>query len=183
MTDDKFETHIQTDKKLIHFQEYLVKRRAEDYIKDIYYKGAGTARPTPAVLEEIKRADTIIICPSNPLVSIGTILAIKGVHDTITRSKAVKIGISPIVGGTTIKGPADRMMKNIGMEVSAYGVAEYYKDLIDIFVIDKIDSQYKTRIEELGLTVCVTDTIMKDMQAKKRLALETLKASEKWRKN
>jgi len=170
MTDEKVETIIVTDKGRLHFQEYLVKRKANDRVINVEFKGAERAQPAPNVLSSILNAEAVIICPSNPIVSIGTILSVKGVRNTLKKTKARVIAISPIVSGAPIKGPADKLMRGLGLEVSAYGVASLYKDFLDDFVIDVKDKAQKARIETLGLNVVVTNTIMKGVQDKIKLA-------------
>lgn len=170
MTNEKFETMIITDKGRMHFQEYLVKRGSQDRVINVEFEGIGKARPAPGVIDSIYNSEAIIICPSNPIVSIGTILSIDGVRDALRETKAKVIAVSPIVGGAPIKGPADKLMRGLGLEVSAYGVASFYKDFLDAFIIDNKDSTDKSRIETLGLQVIVTNTIMKQLQDKIGLA-------------
>jgi len=170
MTDEEFETIIVTDKGKLHFQEYLVKRAAQDRVINVEFKGAEKAHPASGVLDSILNSDAIIICPSNPIVSIGTILSTEGIRDALKETKAKVIAISPIVGGAPIKGPADKLMQALGLEVSAYGVAALYKDFLDTFVIDIIDKAQRKQIETLGQTVIVTNTIMKSFRDKVQLA-------------
>jgi len=176
MTNDKFETHIRTDKDTVHFQEYLVKRSAQDKVIDVVFEGAEKAQPAPGVIDSILNADTIIVCPSNPIVSIGTILSVKGVRDGLGKTRAKVAAISPIVGGAPIKGPADKLMQGLGLEVSAYSVAYLYRDFLDVFIFDNIDRREKKRIEELGLQAIVTNTIMKSPRDKVQLARAALKS-------
>lgn len=178
MTNDKFETHIKTGKDTIHFQEYLVKRGAQDKVIGVMFEGAEEAQPAPGVIDSILNADTIIVCPSNPIVSIGTILSVKGVRDGLRKTKAKVVAISPIVGGAPIKGPADKLMQGLGLEVSTYSVANLYRDFLDVFIIDNIDQAKKERVEELGLHAVTTNTIMKSLQDKIQLARVTLKSVE-----
>ncbi len=180
MTDDRFETWIKTDSGFMHFQEYLVRRGARDTVLDVKFVGAETAKPAPQVIETILDSRLVIVCPSNPIVSIGTILSIKGVRDALIRSKARKIAISPIVAGGPIKGPADKLMRGLGLEVSPYSVAHLYKDFLDTFVLDEADQQEKPRIEELGIKVIVTDTIMRSLEDKVRLAKTVLEETRRW---
>jgi len=178
MTNDKFETHIRIDKGTIHFQEYLVKRGAQDKVINVVFEGAEEAQPAPEVIDSILNADTIIVCPSNPIVSIGTILSVKSVRDGLRETRAKVVAISPIVGGAPIKGPADKLMQGLGLEVSAYSVAYLYRDFLDVFIIDNMDQTEKERIEELGLHAITTNTIMKSLQDKvqlARVALESVK--------
>ncbi len=170
MTDDYFATKIKTDRDTLHFQEYLVKRGSVDVVRDIIYDGAEVAKPAPGVIESIMDAEIIIICPSNPLVSIGTILAIKGVRQALKGAKAKKVAVSPIIGGTVVKGPADKMMKYLGMEVSALGVAKLYSDFLDIFVIDEVDAPLAHEVEKLGIKAVITNTLMRTREDRIRLA-------------
>lgn len=174
MTNNRVQTKIITNIGEMHFQEYLVKRKAQDPVLDVKFEGIEKAEPAPGVIESILNADGIIICPSNPIVSIGPILSIKGVKEALKKTRAKIVAISPIVGGTPIKGPADKLMRGLGIEVSAVGVARVYRDIIDVFIIDNVDKDLKSRIEELEVEVFITDTIMKTLEDKIRLAKEAL---------
>ena len=176
MTNDPVATKIGTDKGVIHFQEYLVKRKAKDRVRKVILDGINKAKPTREVLESILRADGIIICPSNPIVSIGPILAIKGVREALQKTKARILAISPIVAGKPIKGPAAKIMSGLGIKVSATQVARIYQDFLDSFIIDQQDNGLKKEIASLGCRVIVTDTIMKDLPAKVHLAKVACKA-------
>ena len=170
MTNDKFETRVITMRGSMHFEEYFVREKAKDEIQGIEFVGAATAKPSPGVLDTILNADTVVICPSNPIVSIGTILSVGGVRDALKRTNARVVGVSPIVDGLPIKGPADKMLRSSGVEVSAFGVAELYSDFLDEFVIDVKDSREKNRIEKLGIKVKVTNTVMKCLEDRVALA-------------
>jgi len=170
MTDERFETIVLTDKGRMHFQEYLVKRGAQDKVINVEFEGVENAHPSPAVLDSLSNSDTIVICPSNPIVSIGTILSINGVRNALRETRAKVVAVSPIVGGAPVKGPADKLMLGLGVEVSAYGVASLYKDFLDAFIIDHVDKVEKPRIEALGMRVVVTNTIMRTIQDKVQLA-------------
>jgi LPPG:FO 2-phospho-L-lactate transferase len=177
MTDQAVGTLVRTPDGVLPFQEYFVHRRAEPEVLEIIYGGMAEAQPAPGVLETIGSARSLIICPSNPLVSVGTILAIPGVRAALETAPARRVAISPIVAGGTIKGPADRMMRGLGLEVSAFGVAQIYRGLIDVMVIDRVDEGLAPRIRaELGLEVVVADTIMRDAEAKASLARVALEA-------
>ena len=176
MTDDKFETRIITEVGSVHFQEYLVERGARDEVMGVEFLGATTAKPAVGVIESIMEAELVIICPSNPVVSIGTILAIKEVRDTLRLTDAKKVAVSPIIAGAPIKGPADKLLRGLGLEVSAYSVAKLYADFIDTFVIDTADAAEKNRIEKLGIEVKVTNTIMRSLEDKIQLAKAVLEA-------
>jgi LPPG:FO 2-phospho-L-lactate transferase len=174
MTDDKFETRIVTQIGSIHFEEYLVKRGSRDEVLGVEYVGVENARPSAAVLDSINNSELVIICPSNPIVSIGTILAVNGVRDALRNTKARKVAISPIVSGVPIKGPAGRLMRGLGLEVSAYSVAKLYSDFLDTFILDKLDASEKGRIEKLGIEVKVVNTIMRNLDEKVQLARTVL---------
>ena len=174
MTDNKFETMILTDKGKMHFEEYLVKRGAEDQVLGVEFEPVDTAMPAKGVIDAIMQSNGVVICPSNPIVSIGTILSIKNIRDALRKTTATIVGVSPIVGGAAIKGPADKLMRGLGLDVSAYGVASLYRDFLDGFVIDSVDGNQKKQIEELGIRVHVTETIMKTFDDKKRLAKTVL---------
>jgi LPPG:FO 2-phospho-L-lactate transferase len=176
MTDDPFETRVVTERGTVHFQEYFVKRQAQDKVLGVECVGADVAKPANGVVEAILEADLVIVCPSNPVVSIGTILSVSGVRDALRRSEARKVAVSPIVAGAPVKGPAGQLMRGLGLEVSAYGVARLYADFLEVFVIDVTDSAEKERIEELGVEVKVTNIIMQTLQDKVNLAKFVLKA-------
>jgi len=170
MTDDMFKTRIITKAGSMHFQEYLVKRGAKDEVLGVEFVGVEDAKPAQGVIDSIMNAEGVILCPSNPIVSIGTILSVNGVREALRQTGAVKAAVTPIVAGAPIKGPADRLMKGLGLEVSAYSVANLYKDFLNVFVLDEADFDEKERIERLGLKVRVTNTIMKSFKDKIRLA-------------
>jgi LPPG:FO 2-phospho-L-lactate transferase len=170
MTNDKFETKVTTKKGSMHFEEYFVREKAKDEIQGIEFIGADAANPSPGVLDAILDAATVVVCPSNPIVSIGTILSVGGVRDALKRTNARVVGVSPIVDGLPIKGPADKMMRSSGLEVSAFGVAKFYSDFLDEFVIDIKDEKKKNRIEKLGIKVKITNTVMKCLEDKVALA-------------
>jgi len=170
MSNDKFETRITTRDGSMHFEEYFVKRQCKDEVLGVEFVGAATAKPSPEVLEAILDAEVVVVCPSNPVVSIGTILAVDGVKVALKRTKAKVVGISPIVAGLPIKGPADKILRGLGLEVSAFGVAQLYADFLDTFVIDIKDAAVKSRIENLGVKVKVTNTVMKSLDDKVSLA-------------
>jgi LPPG:FO 2-phospho-L-lactate transferase len=177
MSDQDVSTHIQTPIGLLHFQEYMVKRRCADAVLDVVFVGASESRPAPGVLDAIKDAETILIAPSNPIVSIGSVLAIPGIHDALHEASGMVVAISPIVGGVPIKGPADKLMHGLKMEVSPVGVARFYRDFLDVMVIDKQDEHLLGSIEDLGIPAVATNTIMHDNAAKKALAQKVLEVT------
>ena len=174
MTDDRFETWIRTKEGTFHFEEYLVQRNAQDSVLGIDFIGAGNAKPAPGTIDSINGSELVVLCPSNPIVSIGTILTVNGIREALEKTQARKVAISPIVAGKPIKGPADKLLKAAGCEVSAFGVAELFKGILDAFIIDAADSQDRNRIEELGVEVIVTNTIMQSMEDKVALAKTVL---------
>jgi LPPG:FO 2-phospho-L-lactate transferase len=176
MSNDKFETRIKIAEGSVHFEEYFVKRQAKDEVLGVEFAGATDAKPSPGVLEAILDAELVIVCPSNPVVSIGTILAVDGVRDALRKTSARVVAVSPIVAGAPIKGPADKLLRGLGLDVSAYGVAELYSDFLDAFVIDTKDEGEKNKIELLGLDVKVTNTIMKSLHDKVSLARTVLES-------
>lgn len=172
MSDDRVRTKVKTESGWIDFQEYMVKLGTKPKVYEVRFEGIERADPAPGVIEGIRSSELIIIAPSNPIVSIGPILALKGVRDALKDVKV--IAISPIIGGRTVKGPADRMMKDLGIEATAKGVAELYHDFLDMMVIDKEDYGLKEEIEAMGIKVLVTNTLMKGIEDKVRLATEVL---------
>jgi LPPG:FO 2-phospho-L-lactate transferase len=174
MSDQDVTTHIQTPVGLLHFQEYMVKRRCTDAVLDVVFVGASESRPAPGVLDSIKDAEAILIAPSNPIVSIGSILAIPGIHDALHEAHGMVVAISPIVGGAPIKGPADKLMHGLNMEVSPVGVARCYRDFLDVLVIDNQDEHLLGAIEDLGIPAIATNTIMRNGAAKKALAQKVI---------
>jgi len=176
VTDDPLRTKVRTDEGLLDFQDYFVRRRTEGHTREILFDGAETARPAPGVIEAIREARAVIFSPSNPLVSIGPILSVPGVRDSLKETSARVAAVSPIVGGKALKGPADRMLRDQGMQPSAVAIAQLYEDFLDLLVIDNVDAKLKPEIEALGVDVLVTDTIMDSMQKKAALARAVLDA-------
>jgi LPPG:FO 2-phospho-L-lactate transferase len=170
MCDETVQTYIKTPNTSIHFEEYYIKHKCEPEILDVSIKGIEKAKPILEVTNLIKKASKIIICPSNPIVSIGTILQIEPYRRLIKRFKKKVYAISPIVEGSTVKGPADKLLKMKGYEVTAYGVAKFYEDLIGTLIIDEKDSVLKSKIQEMGIDCYCFDTIMSDLTKKKNLA-------------
>ena len=168
---------VAADGSVTDFQEYLVRDGAPSELREVDLRAAAAAQPTPQVLDALDGAETVLICPSNPVVSIGTILAVPGVRERLqTRRRAV--GVSPIIGGRPVKGPADRLLPAIGAEVSALGVARLYRDVASGFVIDHADASLAPEIEALGLAVRVEDTLMKDAKIAANLAAAVLELAE-----
>ncbi|MGH8904061.1 MAG: 2-phospho-L-lactate transferase [Egibacteraceae bacterium] len=173
MTDDPVATRIRTvDGRELGFQEWWVGERAEPEVAEVWLSGAAEARPAPGVLDAIAEAEVVLLCPSNPVVSIGTILAVPGIREALVQ--ATVVGVSPIVGGRVVRGMADRLLRATGTAVSALGVAERYADFLDGWVIDHVDNALKSAVAGLGVHVAVTDTIMDDVEVAEALARTAL---------
>ncbi len=170
MSDQPVRTMIETAGGTLNFQEYLVKNRTEPVVRGIRFAGAEGARPAPGVLEAIRDAAAIVIAPSNPLISIGPILAVEGIRAALRARRERVVAVSPIVGGRSLKGPSDRMLAQLGHEVSALGVARLYRDFAGTFVVDRQDEAQRQAVEALGVRVAVADTVMSSDQEKIRLA-------------
>src|SRR5215207_2390920 len=174
MCDEPVATVLETPDGPLEFQEYFVRRGQRDEVSGVRLRGIEDARPTDAVLAALAGADVVIFCPSNPLVSIGPVLAVPGMRKALLASSAPKIAVSPIVGGRALKGPADRMLGSLGHEVSATGVARIYEGLVDGMVIDRVDEGERADIENLKMRVLATDAVMRDADDRARLAREVL---------
>ena len=181
MSEDPCPTLVVSGGQKVHFEEYMVRDGAPDDVEKVDLAAAEQARPAPGVLDALHRADSIVFCPSNPVVSIGPILAIPGVREAIAESAAPAVAISPIVGGAPVKGPADRLLNGVGAEVSARGVANLYRDLIGGFVLDRRDADQAADIEALGMKTKVLDTLMRDTDVAAALATATLELAESLR--
>jgi LPPG:FO 2-phospho-L-lactate transferase len=174
MSDAYTPTRVVTDAGEMHFQEYFVGQRAEPRVKALRFDNIETARPAPGVTEAIREADLIVVCPSNPFISIGPILAVPGLRDALRTTPAPVIAITPIIEGRALKGPAADMLRDLGYESSARAVAAMYQDFCDVFVLDARDAALQPQIEALGLRVAVTDTVMTTLADKQRLAREVV---------
>jgi LPPG:FO 2-phospho-L-lactate transferase len=174
MSDDPVSTILETPDGRLEFQEYFVRRGQRDEVLGVWLRGIEEAIPTESVLAAIGDADAIVFCPSNPVVSVGPILAVPGMMEALGSSSAPKVAVSPIVGGRALKGPADRMLASLGHEVSATGVARIYAGLVDGMVVDRIDERERAGIEAIGMSVLVTESVMRDAEDRARLASETL---------
>jgi len=170
MSDQAVPTMIATDEGELHFQEYLVKRRAEPVVRGIRFDAADTADPANGLVEAIRDADRILVCPSNPLISIGPILAVRGVREALRARKKRVVAVCPIVGGKSLKGPSDKMLAELGHEPSALGVARLYADFSGTFVIDPADKKQTISIRKLGMKVEVIPTVMMNRAQKRELA-------------
>ena len=178
MTDDPVRTVITTPSGERRFQEYLVRDGAREEIDAIRVEGLDAAAPAPGVLEAIADADLIVIAPSSPIVSIGTILGVPGVRDAVAARRDRVIGVSPIVGGAPVEGPAQKFLRGAGYgECSARQMAEIYADVCATFVIDESDEAEAAAIEELGVRPVLTDVLMPDRAARERLARVVIEAA------
>lgn len=179
MSDDRVHTFVKLKgRPAIPFQEYFVRGRARGAVEAIELRGVEKARPTGEVLRAIKNADAVVIAPSNPFVSIGPIVALAGMRKALMAVRKRVAAISPIVGGKTIKGPADKMMRGLGHEVSPLGVARLYRDIAGLMVIDITDHRYLEPIRALGMNAIATDTVMTTPDHAARLADVVTRALE-----
>ena len=176
MTDQPVATLVDTPEGRLGFQDYFVARRQTDDVLGVVFDGIEHAGPAPGVLGALTDADLIVIAPSNPIVSVGPILAVSGLRDALAEAAGTRVAVSPIVGGKALKGPADRMLATLGHEVSALGVARIYAGLLDLLVIDSVDAALAPHIEALGMGVLVTETVMGGPDDRERLASEVLEA-------
>lgn len=174
MCDEPVATIVETPDGDLAFQDYFVRRRQADEVRGVRFEGIEAATMPDGVAAALREAAVVVLCPSNPIVSIGPILAIPGFRDLLREVAAPVVAVSPIVGGAALKGPADRMLASLGHEVSAAGVAALYRDFLNGIVIDQVDAALAGRIEEMGIAVHVTDTVMRDEAHRRALADETL---------
>jgi LPPG:FO 2-phospho-L-lactate transferase len=177
VTDARLATRVRTPAGTLAFQDYFVRRRTEDEVLGIDFEGAGSATPAPGVLDAIRRADAILIAPSNPFVSIGPILSVPRVRDAIIAADAPVVAVSPIVGGEALKGPAAKMFRSLGGEASAAGVAAQYRGFVDALVIDTVDADHADAVAALGIMPVVTNTIMRGPAEKANLARVSIDAA------
>jgi LPPG:FO 2-phospho-L-lactate transferase len=177
MTDEPVRTEVRTDDGWLEFQEYFVHRRQQPAVHEVRFKGIERAEATARVRGELGFADAIVIAPSNPIVSIGPILALPGMVELLAAARRAGtpiVAVSPIVGGKALKGPADRMLASLGHDSSALGVARIYAGQATAFVLDAVDAALAPAIGDLGMSTLVTDTIMTDDPARVRLARDVL---------
>ena len=170
MSNERVRTRICTPSGELEFQTYFVKRRARDRVTAMRFEGASDAAPAPGLLDAIGSAEAVILCPSNPFISIGPILAIPGIRQALQARRDNVAAISPIVGGRALKGPAAKMMKSMQMRVSAAEVAKLYVDFTGVFVLDEVDGKQAAQVEALGMRPVVTNAVMRGLRERKALA-------------
>jgi LPPG:FO 2-phospho-L-lactate transferase len=175
MTDAYTPTRVLTDEGELHFQEYFVRRRCEPRVLGIRFDNIEAAQPASGVIAAILNADAVILCPSNPFISIGPILAVPGIREALNQTAAKVIAITPIIAGQALKGPAADMLRDLGHEVSARGVASIYSDFVNLFVLDEADEALKQSIEDSGMQVALMNTVMKTLADKEQLARRVIK--------
>lgn len=172
MSDDPVRTTLLTDEGELAFQDYFVRRRCEPVVRAIHYAGAAQATPSQAVQAALAQATHFIFCPSNPFLSLDPILAVPGVRALVAAKKA--LAVSPIVGGTAIKGPAAKLLRELGLPVNSVSVAEHYADLLNALVLDHADAALAPAIEALGIRAHITETIMRTPADRATLAARVL---------
>ena len=170
MSDDRVSTILETEKGTLTFQEYFVRERHQVRVNAVRFEGAGKSRPAPGVIESIERAQAVVIAPSNPVTSIGPILAVPGIRDALRGAGAPVIAVSPIVGGAAVSGPAGDLMQMMGWSSSIAGVAEGYQDFLDVLVVDDADRNEGERLSSSDLRVLCTNTVMRSAEGKRLLA-------------
>ncbi|MBV8905456.1 MAG: 2-phospho-L-lactate transferase [Acidobacteriia bacterium] len=178
MSDQRVRTRICTASGELEFQTYFVKRGARDRVAGVRFDGASEAAPSPGILDAIAEAEAIIVCPSNPFISVGPILAVPGIREALRQRRESVAAISPIVGGRALKGPAASMLKSMKMRASAAVVAQLYTDFLGIFVLDEVDARQAEEVTALGVTPVVTNTVMRGLRERKALARTVAMALE-----
>lgn len=182
MSDERVETHVVVDRDgervALHFQEWWIRYQAQLPTHEFVFVGIDEARPAPGVVEAIESADVIVLPPSNPVVSIGTILGVPGIREAILRSNAPVVGVSPIIGSAPVRGMADVCLRTLGIEVSALGVAQHYgPELLDAWLVDSHDAPQVAAIEGLGIHCQVLPLVMSDADETRRIAQAALDAA------
>jgi LPPG:FO 2-phospho-L-lactate transferase len=176
LTDDPVETRILTPAGYVHLQEFWVRDRGRPAVRGVVYKGASQARFTEDVEEAIKRADRIVLCPANPVTSIGPMLAVPEFSRRLSRTKARVTALSPMVGRAPFCGPAAKLMKAVGMRPDSVGVAQIYSEFLDSLIINRSDAGLAGEVEELGIKCVLSDTLMRDRSDEERLSKELMEA-------
>jgi len=176
MSNSRVETRVMTPIGELSFEEYFVQRWFQDPVESVRFAGAADAEPAPGVIDAILAADTLLLAPSNPITSIGPILAVPGVREALQRTKARIAAVSPIVAGAAVSGPAGILMSAQGLEVSIAGVAQYYQDFLDVLVVDERDAEAADELRKSGLRVETAKTMMRTNEDRADLAHATLLA-------
>ena len=177
MSDDRVATVIETAHGTLNFQEYFVRERHQSEVRAVHFDGAERAKPAPGVLDAIATAEAIIFAPSNPVTSIGPILAVPGIRDALRRTSTPIVAVSPIIGGDAYSGPAGTLMKRKGWPSTIGGVAQAYEDFLDVLIVDLADHADADHLREGGLHVLCANTVMKSMADKQELARFTVHAA------
>jgi LPPG:FO 2-phospho-L-lactate transferase len=176
MSDRPVSTRILGPDGWLSFQEYFVREKTQVDVRQVDYAGAGSALPSPGVLDAIVAADAVVICPSNPVTSIGPILAVPGIALALETTEATVVAVSPIIGGQAVSGPAGRLMAASGLEVSAMGVAAAYAPWLEALLLDDVDAALAPRLEASGVRPIVADTLMRGREGEIALARRVLEA-------
>jgi len=180
MSDDDVHTVVETTMGELGFQEYFVRERARPEVRGLRFVGVDRAQPSPGFVQSLAEADLVVIGPSNPLVSIGPILALPGIRERLQAVPALRVAVSPIVGSQALKGPLVKMLRAQGREGTAFDVAEFYAGLVDVFILDRQDAELAEAVQALGMFVEVTDTVMYTDEDKVRLARHILSVRGKY---
>lgn len=187
MSDDRVSTMLETEKGVLSFQEYFVRERHQVAVSAVRFEGADSARPATGVIESIESADVIVFAPSNPVTSVGPILAVPGMREALRHARAPIVAVSPIIGGAAVSGPAAALMNMMGWPSSIAGIAQAYEDFLDVLVVDTADREEAARMNRAQngqsggkLHVFATNTLMKSAQDKLELARATVAAAQSY---
>jgi LPPG:FO 2-phospho-L-lactate transferase len=177
MSDDPVRTELRTPAGWLGLEEFFVRERCEPEVLEVLYRGTEVAKPAPGVLEAVEAAEAVVVCCSNPVTSIGPILAVPGIADALARTPAPVVAVSPIVGGQAVSGPAAKLLATRGLEASSVGVAQAYRPWLDILIVDERDAGHGPLLERDGVQLLVTDALMPDAAAEIRLARVVLESA------
>jgi LPPG:FO 2-phospho-L-lactate transferase len=177
MTDDAVRTRVRTDAGWLAFQEFFVREKGDPEVREVAYQGAEKARPAPGVVEAIEEAEAVVVCCSNPVTSIGPILAVPGITPALDRTAAPVVAVSPIVGGAPVSGPAGKLLRARGLPVSALGIADVYAPWLDVLVFDRRDASLAPEVKRRGVRPVLADTLMTDPPSEQALARAVLEAA------
>ena len=177
MSDDRVRTELRTARGWLSLEEFFVRERCAPDVLEVAYRGAEAARPAPGVVDALGKAEAVVVCCSNPVTSIGPILAVPGILDALTGTPAPVVAVSPIVGGQAVSGPAGKLLAARGLDVSPLGVARVYRPWLGTLVMDRLDAALAPTLERDGVRPVVADTLMPDSDAEARLARVVLEAA------